>query len=52
MLAFEKCDALEEVKCANALNSWTSDAQLSQSYEANENIANALKSTELINLNS
>lgn len=49
MLAFEKCDALEEVKCANALNSWTSDAQLSQSYEANENIATALKSTELNN---
>ena len=40
--AFEGCTSLAEVKCNTDLKAWTSDVSLVQSFEANENLNNAL----------
>ena len=43
--AFENCNALEEVKCATDLKAWTTAPSLVESFAANTNIAQEIKTT-------
>jgi hypothetical protein len=46
-MAFEGCNALTSAVCGKALTAWSDDAETSVTHEAGENIATALKGSEV-----